>query len=170
MQGTEGINVLFIAGFGPIVRDTTQSRRSTARSWAFPSKRRVVSTSIRKLLKAQRLLHCGHSLRPHSRALVKIPGLTMCQFHKPGLSLTLTASKRPPQPLNHEDIESLPKARKNLGDKPSVVSSHRKDCSLASPSRRRCERKSSADRVSAYDELAAVRPLNADIMCEGGLA
>ena len=27
MQGTEGINVLFIAGFGPIVRDTTQSRK-----------------------------------------------------------------------------------------------------------------------------------------------
>jgi catechol 2,3-dioxygenase-like lactoylglutathione lyase family enzyme len=27
MQGTEGINVLFIAGFGPIVRDATQSRK-----------------------------------------------------------------------------------------------------------------------------------------------
>lgn len=27
MQGTGGINVLFIAGFGPIVRDTTQSRK-----------------------------------------------------------------------------------------------------------------------------------------------
>lgn len=27
MQRTEGINVLFIAGFGPIVRDTTQSRK-----------------------------------------------------------------------------------------------------------------------------------------------
>lgn len=27
MQGTEGINVLFIAGFGPIVRDTHESRR-----------------------------------------------------------------------------------------------------------------------------------------------
>jgi catechol 2,3-dioxygenase-like lactoylglutathione lyase family enzyme len=27
MQGTKGINVLFIAGFGPIVRDATQSRK-----------------------------------------------------------------------------------------------------------------------------------------------
>jgi catechol 2,3-dioxygenase-like lactoylglutathione lyase family enzyme len=27
MQGPGGINVLFIAGFGPIVRDTTQSRK-----------------------------------------------------------------------------------------------------------------------------------------------
>lgn len=27
MERTEGINVLFIAGFGPIVRDTTQSRK-----------------------------------------------------------------------------------------------------------------------------------------------
>ena len=27
MQGTDGIKVLFIAGFGPIVRDTTQSRK-----------------------------------------------------------------------------------------------------------------------------------------------
>lgn len=27
MHGTEGINILFIAGFGPIVRDTTQSRK-----------------------------------------------------------------------------------------------------------------------------------------------
>lgn len=27
MRGTEGINVLFIAGFGPIVRDTTKSRK-----------------------------------------------------------------------------------------------------------------------------------------------
>jgi catechol 2,3-dioxygenase-like lactoylglutathione lyase family enzyme len=27
MLGTEGINVLFIAGFGPIVRDTTESRK-----------------------------------------------------------------------------------------------------------------------------------------------
>lgn len=27
MQGTGGMNVLFIAGFGPIVRDTTESRK-----------------------------------------------------------------------------------------------------------------------------------------------
>lgn len=27
MQRTEGINILFIAGFGPVVRDTTQSRK-----------------------------------------------------------------------------------------------------------------------------------------------
>ena len=119
---------------------------STAIPWAFPLKRRVASTSIRKPLKAQRPLHCGHSLRPRSRVLVKTPGLTMCQFHKRGLNLTLPTSKKPPRPLNREDIESWSEARKNPGDKPSVVSSHQKDCWSASLSRRRCETKSNADR------------------------
>ena len=38
MQGTEGINVLFIAGFGPIVRDTTQSRKLYSQTLGIPFK------------------------------------------------------------------------------------------------------------------------------------
>lgn len=38
MQGTEGINVLFIAGFGPIVRDTTQSRKLYSEVLGIPFK------------------------------------------------------------------------------------------------------------------------------------
>jgi catechol 2,3-dioxygenase-like lactoylglutathione lyase family enzyme len=36
MQGTGGINVLFIAGFGPIVRDTTQSRNLYSEALGIP--------------------------------------------------------------------------------------------------------------------------------------
>jgi catechol 2,3-dioxygenase-like lactoylglutathione lyase family enzyme len=38
MQGTEGINVLFIAGFGPIVRDTTESRKLYSEVLGIPFK------------------------------------------------------------------------------------------------------------------------------------
>ena len=38
MQGIEGINVLFIAGFGPIVRDTTQSRKLYSEVLGIPFK------------------------------------------------------------------------------------------------------------------------------------
>jgi hypothetical protein len=38
MQRTEGINVLFIAGFGPIVRDTTQSRKLYSEVLGIPFK------------------------------------------------------------------------------------------------------------------------------------
>jgi hypothetical protein len=38
MQGTEGINVLFIAGFGPIVRETTQSRKLYSEVLGIPFK------------------------------------------------------------------------------------------------------------------------------------
>lgn len=38
MQGTEGIDVLFIAGFGPIVRDTTQSRKLYSEVLGIPFK------------------------------------------------------------------------------------------------------------------------------------
>jgi hypothetical protein len=38
MQGTGGINVLFIVGFGPIVRDTTQSRKLYSENLGIPFK------------------------------------------------------------------------------------------------------------------------------------
>jgi catechol 2,3-dioxygenase-like lactoylglutathione lyase family enzyme len=38
VQGTEGIDVLFIAGFGPIVRDTTQSRKLYSEVLGIPFK------------------------------------------------------------------------------------------------------------------------------------
>src|SRR5579864_3007955 len=38
MQGTEGINVLFIAGFGPIVRDTSESRKLYSEVLGIPFK------------------------------------------------------------------------------------------------------------------------------------
>jgi len=38
MQGTGGIDVLFIVGFGPIVRDTTQSRKLYSENLGIPFK------------------------------------------------------------------------------------------------------------------------------------
>jgi catechol 2,3-dioxygenase-like lactoylglutathione lyase family enzyme len=38
MQRTEGVNVLFIAGFGPIVRDTAQSRKLYSEVLGIPFK------------------------------------------------------------------------------------------------------------------------------------
>jgi hypothetical protein len=38
MQGIGGINVLFVAGFGPIVRDTTQSRNLYSNTLGIPFK------------------------------------------------------------------------------------------------------------------------------------
>ena len=86
MQGMEKIRILFIAGFGPIVRDIDSSRRLTSRRSTFPSKRRVTAISIRMLFKAQRSSLFGHS--PKLRSLVSgtAPGRIVCRHLTLGLS------------------------------------------------------------------------------------
>ena len=147
MQGPRNIKILFIAGFGPIVRETAKSRRLyTANSLAFPAKRRPTAISIRKLLQEQRLLHCGRFLRRPNRVLAKIPGLTIFLPHKHGSSLTLTASTKQRRSLNYEDIECSSRTKRNHGAKLSVGSSHPKDYLSALLSLRRCEEGNSPDR------------------------
>lgn len=105
MQGPGNINILFIAGFGPIVRETAESHRLYSELFGIPFKRRAAAIFIRKLLQEQEVLHCGRFLRRRNRVLAQIPGLTIFPRHKRGLSLTLTASTKQQRSLNREDIE-----------------------------------------------------------------
>jgi hypothetical protein len=87
MQSTGKIKVLFILGFGPIVRHTAESRKLYSESLGIRSKKRVASIYIQRRLKAQKVLHSGRCLRPLSHVLAKTPGPTIFPCHKPGLSL-----------------------------------------------------------------------------------
>src|SRR5690349_7847948 len=117
-MGASGkLKILFVAGFGPIVRDTAESRRLYRDVWAFPSKRRAASIFIRKLSKAQKRLLCGPFLKRRSLVLARITGPMTFRSHKPGLSLMLRASKKRRRNLKSEDIECWSRTRKNRGAK-----------------------------------------------------
>jgi hypothetical protein len=96
-------------------RHGRKPNNSTARSPVFLSKRKVASIFMRKLLKAQRVLHYGRSLRRRGRVLAKIPGLTIFLSRKRGLSSTLTASKSQRRLLNRKDIECSSRTRRTVG-------------------------------------------------------
>ena len=143
MQGPRNIKILFIAGFGPIVREAAKSRKLYGEALGIPFKEETEAISIRKLLGAQKVLPCGRFLRLRSPVLAKIPGLTIFLPHKRGLSLTWTALTKQPRSFNPKGIECSSRTRKNHGAKSSVVLSHRRDCCSALLSLLRCENRNS---------------------------
>src|SRR5467141_1780062 len=127
MQSTGKIKVLFILGFGPIVRDTAESRKLYSESLGIRFKEESGEYLHTEALKGEKVLHSGRCLRPPSHALAKTLGPTISPFRKPGLSLMWTTSRRQRPTSNRRDIECSLKTRKSRGAKRSVASSHRKD-------------------------------------------
>jgi hypothetical protein len=134
------VRILFIAGFGPIVRDTAESRKLYSEVLGISFKEETGEYLHTEALKGAKTSPCGLFPRRRSLALAKIPGPTTFQLRKPGLSLMLTASNRRRRSLNHKDTECSSRTRKNRGDRLSVVSFHRKDCWLGLLLLYRCQR------------------------------
>jgi hypothetical protein len=99
------MKVLFVAGFGPIVRDTAPSQKLYKDTLAIPFKQERMATSIQKLWTESKALHYGRFLKPPSPALVKIPGQKKFPPRKRGSSwMWMTLGRRQPS-LNRKAIE-----------------------------------------------------------------
>jgi hypothetical protein len=143
MEAIEGIKVLFIAGFGPIVREAVPSSKLYGQVLGFISKRRLAAICTRRGCKGQRVLPCGRFLMRRSPALEKTRGRRTFLRHRPGLSSTLPMSRGQRRSLKRVAIACSSRTRKSRGGRPSAVSWHRKDCWWGSHLLRRCEGKNS---------------------------
>jgi hypothetical protein len=74
MQGPRNIKILFIAGFGPIVREEAKSRKLYGEALGIPFKEETDGYLHTEALRAQKVLPCGRFLRRRSPVLAKIPG------------------------------------------------------------------------------------------------
>jgi hypothetical protein len=126
MHDTGNVKILFIAGFGPIVRDVAESRKLYREALGIPFKEETDGYLHTEALRGAK----SFALWPLSQAAQScfgIPGLITFLHHKRGSSVTLTASKRQRRILNRVGIECLSRTRKNPGAKPLVGSSHPRD-------------------------------------------
>jgi hypothetical protein len=131
MPEIANVTVLFIAGFGPIVREPAASRGLYAQAFGIPFKEEKGGYLHTEALPGAR------SFASH--------GLAMSLFRKPGSSSTSTTSQPPRQRLNRRAIGCWSRTGRNRGARRSAGSSDRKDCWSGSPSLRRCgERHSGA--------------------------
>jgi len=86
MQGLEKIRILFVAGFGPIVRDADASRKLYVEALNIPFKEESGGYLHTVPFKAQRSSLFGHSLKLRSLVLVTAPGRIACRRPTLGLS------------------------------------------------------------------------------------
>jgi len=147
MEGAGNVKTLFVAGFGPIVRDTGESRKLYGEVLGIPFKEESDSYLHTEMLQGAKTFALWPLSQAAHHVLAKIPGLTISLLRKGGLSLTLTASTKQRRSLNREDIECSSRTRKNHGAKSSVASSHRRDYWWALLLLPRCE-----DRNSSHSE------------------
>lgn len=81
-----------MAGFGPIVREISESRGLYRESLGINFKEESGGIFIRKPLKARRPSPCGRLRKWRNPVLEEMPGQTRSRCHKLGLSLTSTVS------------------------------------------------------------------------------
>ena len=113
MQGLEKIRILFIAGFGPIVRDVDTSRKLYAKALDIPFKEEdggYLHTDAPSRRKGRSLF--GHSLKPRSLVLVAAPGRILCRRPTLGWSLMWIASRAPQRSLSRMGYQMLLKNKK----------------------------------------------------------
>lgn len=112
MQGLEKTKILFIAGFGPIVRHIEASRKLYVRPLRFHSKRRVAAISIRMLFRAQRSSPFGHFHKLPSLVLETAPGRIVCRRPTLGLSSMFDSVERTTAELESMGYQMLIKNKK----------------------------------------------------------
>ncbi len=88
MKTPKNIDVLFVAGFGPIVRDPPESRKFYSGALGLPFKEDTDGYLHTGGLDGVKHLPCGHWRRRLSRALARINGLAIFRCHKRGSNLT----------------------------------------------------------------------------------
>ena len=109
------MRILFIAGFGPIVRDLEASRNLYGKVLGIPFKEEKGGYLHTEALNGARAFLCGHSPKRRSLASVAACGRTICPHPTLGLSSMLMMSKAPLLNLNRWDIECLSRTRRNHG-------------------------------------------------------
>jgi hypothetical protein len=95
MQALEGIKVLFVAGFGPIVRDKVAGRKLYGDTLNISFREEQGDICLLKRSKAPGPLHYGPSNTRRSPVLAKVPGRTTPLFRRHGWnSMWRTSSSR----------------------------------------------------------------------------
>ena len=105
MQAPDKIRVLFIAGFGPIVRDVDAGQKLYAKGLQISFKEESGGYLHTDALQGARHLPFGHSLKPRILVLVTVSGRIICPRLTLGLSSTWIVSKEPQRSLNPWGIE-----------------------------------------------------------------
>ena len=88
MKTPKNIDVLFVAGFGPIVRDPAASRKFYSEKLGLPFKEDANGYLHTGGLEGVKHFACGRWRRPPSPALARFNGLTIFPCHKRGSNLT----------------------------------------------------------------------------------
>jgi hypothetical protein len=110
------LKVLFIAGFGPIVRDPGESRELYGNALGIPLKQETDGYLHTETISGQRLLPCGRFLGPHGRVLGQTAGLrTPFLSRRRGLSSTSTMSKTRQPSSNREGTQCLLRKKGTMG-------------------------------------------------------
>jgi hypothetical protein len=139
MQNTRKIKVLFVLGYGPIVRDMAESRRLYSESLGIHFKEESGEYLHTEALKGAK----SFALWPLSQAAESCFGKDSWPDNIPvpqaWLEFDVDNVEDATANLESRDIECSSKIRKSRGAKRSVASSHRKDCWSALPSLHRCE-------------------------------
>jgi hypothetical protein len=117
MKQFENVTVLFIAGFGPIVRDAAASRKLYNQNLGIFFKEESGGYLHTEAVKGAKTFALWPLYQVSQSCFGKDPGPTLFLCPKPGLSLKLTASKRQRRSLNRKDIKCSSRARKNRGAK-----------------------------------------------------
>lgn len=128
MQGLEKAKVLFIAGFGPIVRDVAAGRKLYAGTLAIPFKEEAGGYLHTDALQGAK----SFALWPLSQAAQSCFGHESwppaCRYRRHGWNLMWTTSQLRRQNLRHRGIACSSAIRRNHGAKPSVDLSTRTGC------------------------------------------
>jgi catechol 2,3-dioxygenase-like lactoylglutathione lyase family enzyme len=88
MNTPKNIDVLFVAGFGPIVRDPVASRKFYSEALGLPFKEDTNGYLHTGGLDGVKIFPCGRWRRRLSPALARINGLAIFPYHKRGSNLT----------------------------------------------------------------------------------
>ena len=131
MQPPKDIDVLFVAGFGPIVRESAASRRFYYDTLGLAFKEDANGYMYTAGLEGVKHLRSGRCRRRRSRASAQIAGPPMCPCRRRGSNSTWRISKkpRPSSPAAATNCSSpIPR---NPGAKPSPACSARRACSSA---------------------------------------
>ena len=111
MEGTSNVKILFVAGFGPIVRDTGESRKLYGEVLGIAFKEESDSYLHTEMLQGAKTF----ALWPLSQAAQSCFGKDSWPDDIPApqawLSLTLTASTKQRRSLNREDIPAAKRTR-----------------------------------------------------------
>ena len=90
MQGPQNIKILFIAGFGPIVRETAKSRKLYSELLGIPFKEENDGYLHTEAIKGAKTFALWPLSQAAQSCFGKVHGLRAFPSHRHGLSLMLT--------------------------------------------------------------------------------